>query len=113
MAKTTEQVWAERQDAIRTLNLDKLMEGYAPDAMMLYAGKILQGREQIRPLMEGVFKLLGVPTSAPEVTIAGDVIMVVFSMRSPFASITDGVDVFVVREGFIQYHASHVKIVMI
>jgi uncharacterized protein (TIGR02246 family) len=106
--RTAAEVFADRMAALNAGNLDLAFCYYAEDAVVVMPGSVVRGREAIKAAFVQFGSLFGGVLPAPStVTVEGEVVLVTFSLFTPGASIPDGADTFVIRDGLIQAHTVH------
>ena len=85
---------------------------YAANAKVITAGGIFEGHAAIEAGLGGFGALFG--ATMPTVLVneaTKHVVFIVYSLITPFASIPDGSDTFVVRDGLIRTQSVHATIV--
>jgi hypothetical protein len=106
--RTPAQVWADRIEAMKVGDLDRVMCDYAKDAVVLTPGGIARGKDQIRFGLQMMFQLLGgVLPTVTTLQTADDVVFVTFTVDTPIVSIVDGADTYVIKHGLIVSHTAH------
>ncbi|WNG46118.1 nuclear transport factor 2 family protein [Archangium minus] len=109
---SAEEVFTGRMEALLDGDLDLAFCYYAEDAVIVLPGSVVQGREQARIAFMNFGSVFGGLIPHPSsVTIAGDVVLATFSLVTPHASVQDGADTFVIRDGRIQAQTVHASIV--
>ena len=109
--RTAAEVFADRMAALNAGNMDLAFCYYAEDAVVVMPGSVVQGREAIKAAFIQFGSLFGGVIPAPStVTVEGDVVLVTFSLVTPGASIPDGADTFVIRDGLIRAHTVHASV---
>ena len=74
--------------------------------------KVVHGREQAKQaFLQFGAAVAGALPEHPTVTIEGDYVLATFSLKTPQASIPDGADTFVIRNGRIQAQLVHATVV--
>ncbi len=109
--RSPRQVMEEHQAAKLAGDINKAMCDYAPYARVLTADGVDVGRDEIEQSYLNLVQLFG--GALPSVTgmhSTGEVVMVNWELDTPFASIPDGVDTFVVRFGQIWYQTVHARV---
>lgn len=105
---TAAEVFADRMAALNAGNLDLAFCYYAEDAVVVMPGSVVRGREAIQAAFVQFGSLFGGVLPAPStVTVEGEVVLVTFSLVTAGASIQDGADTFVIRDGLIHAHTVH------
>ncbi|QRK05040.1 nuclear transport factor 2 family protein [Archangium violaceum] len=109
---SAEEVFAGRMEALLAGNLDLAFCYYAEDAVIVLPGSVVQGREQVRIAFTNFGSVFGGVIPQPSsVTISGEIVLATFSLDTPHASVQDGADTFVIRDGRIQAQTVHASIV--
>lgn len=105
---TAAEVFADRMAALNAGNLDLAFCYYAEDAVVVMPGSVVRGREAIKAAFVQFGSLFGGVLPVPStVTVEGDVVLATFSLFTPGASVPDGADTFVIRDGLIQAQTVH------
>jgi ketosteroid isomerase-like protein len=109
---STAEVFEGRMAALREGNLDLAFCYYAEDAVVVMPGSVIRGREQVKAGFVSFGALFGgqLPQLS-SLTVEGDVVLVTFSITGDIASIEDGADTFIIRDGRIQSQTVHASIV--
>jgi ketosteroid isomerase-like protein len=109
--RTAAEVFAARTAAMAAGNLDLAFCLYAEDAVVVMPGSVVRGREAIKAAFIQFGAMFGGLIPPPStVTAEGDVVLVTFSLVTSGASIPDGADTFVIRDGLIRAHTVHASI---
>ncbi len=101
--RTTKEVWEHHCIAFADANIDDVMFDFAEDAIYITTGKVISGKENIRKQYDSHFKAQ-VPGSSSKIiseTIEGEIVLFEWIADTPSIYILDGVDTFVIRNGFI------------
>lgn len=101
--RTTKEVWDHHCKAFAEADIDAVMFDFAEDAVYVTTNKVIRSKSNIRKLYDDHFKSL-VPGSSSTIisqTIEGEIVFFEWAADSPTASISDGVDTFIIRNGFI------------
>lgn len=107
-ARTPRQVFADHKAALSSGDLDRVMCNYADDAVVLSAGGVARGKEQIRAALQVLMGLLGgAEPTVVTLETAGDVLFITFTLDGPLVSIPDGADTYVIRHGLIRIQTAH------
>ncbi len=110
--RTAAEVFADRMAALAAGEFDLSFCNYAEDAVVIMPGSVIRGREQIKAGFRAFGALFGGLVPPPTtVTVEGDVVLVTFSLYTAGASIPDGADTLVIRDGLIQTQTVHATIV--
>ncbi len=108
---TAAEVFAARMAALSVGNMDLAFCYYAEDAVVVMPGTVVRGREAIKAAFVQFGSMFGGAIPAPSsVTVDGEVVLVTFSLVTSGASIQDGADTFVIRDGLIQAQTVHASI---
>jgi len=101
--RTTKEVWEHHCIAFAKANIDDVMFDFADDAIYVTTNKVIKGKENIRKQYDNHFKSLEVGSISKIVseTIEGEIVFFEWTADTPSIHIPDGVDTFVIRDGFI------------
>lgn len=110
LLRTPKQVIQDHQAALLAGDIDRAMCDYAPTARVLTADGVNVGRAAIRAGFEAMAGLFGSLPTTTGVFDTGPTVMVTWEIHTPFASIPDGVDTFVILFGQIHYQTVHARI---
>ena len=95
-------------------DVDRALEDYADDAVVLSADGAVKGRQALRAMFTGLFAGLFKPGTyefgMDSIRVEGDVAQIVWHAECAAASIPLGTDTFVVRGGKIVAHTYAAKI---
>ena len=113
MTRSTQEVFESHQEAIETLDFEKLAADYAEDAVLVTMDGAFQGREKI---LTGFFQTVlaqfpDVKISFEKTVYEGDVCMLQWSAESSAMTIPAGVGVFLIQDGLIQRQGEWFQIV--
>lgn len=111
LLRTPKQVILEHQAALLSGDINRAMCDYAPNARVLTADGVDVGRDAILQGFLAMADLFGgvMPTTTA-IHHTGEVVMVNWEVYTPFMSIPDGVDTFVIRFGQIYYQTVHARV---
>ena len=111
--RSAQEVVDDFHAALATGNVHKAVAcNYAQNAKVVTAGGIFTGHAAIEAGLAGFGALFG--GAFPTVLVdeaTRDVVFIVYTLITPFASIPDGSDTFVVRDGLIRTQTVHATIV--
>lgn len=111
--RSAEQVVNDFHAALATGNVHQaVICNYADNAKVITAGGVFTGHAAIEAGLGAFGTLFG--ATFPTVLVqeaTRDVVFIVYSLITPFASIPDGSDTFVVRHGLIRTQAVHATLV--
>ena len=113
MARTTQEVFDSHQQAIETLDFEKLAADYAEDAILVTLDGSFVGREAI---LSGFFQTMlaqfpDVKINFEKTAVEGDVCLLQWSAEASAASIPAGAAAFIIQDGLIQRQAEWFQIV--
>ena len=102
MTRSTKQVFDDHMAAIESGDISKVMADYAEDAILIMPDGAIVGKQAIQAGFEGM--LQGFPHIKFTGTdvVEGDTLLTVWSAECDTATMPQGVDTFVIREGMIQ-----------
>lgn len=101
--RSTEEVWEHHCIAFAKANIDEVMSDFAEDAIYITTNKVIRGKENIKELYDNHFKSLDKDAASTIVsqTVEGEIVFFEWAFESPTIKIADGVDTFIIRDGFI------------
>lgn len=109
---TTAEVFKGRMEALKAGNVDLAFCYYDDKAVVVMPNTVLHGREQAKQgFIQFGSAFAGAIPQPTTVTIDGDYVLATFSLKTPTASIPDGADTFVIRNGRIQAQIVHANVV--
>ena len=100
--RTPEEIFAHHGAALGAEDLDATVLDYAEDAVLITPDRVLHGKEPIRDFFAGVFQALPQAQWGVRPTYVGDVLFLLWTADSTKASVSDGVDTFIFKNGLIQ-----------
>ena len=103
MARTPEEVFAHHAKALGAGDLDEIVADYADDAVFISPAGVQRGKDGVRAAFTQL--LADVPEAAwslPTQLYEGDVLFLEWAADAGATFVTDGIDTFVFRDGFIQ-----------
>ena len=103
MVRSTQQVFEDHVAAIESGDIAKIMADYADDAIMVLLDGASVGKEAIRAGFEQL--LGGFPNlnfGEAKIAVEGDTLLTFWSAECDTATMPQGVDTFVIRDGKIQ-----------
>lgn len=109
---TPEQVFAARIEAMQRGDFQAIACSYAEDAVVIFPGTVIRGREAImRAFADFAGVLGGAPPVVTSSTEAGNVLLITYEVHTPRVSIPDGSDTFVIEKGRITSQVVHASLV--
>jgi ketosteroid isomerase-like protein len=101
--RTTKEVWDHHCIAFANADIDEVMSDFAENAIYITTNKVICGKDNIRTLYDEHFKTLekGSVSNITSVTMEGEIILFEWTFDSPKVKVSDGVDTFIIRDGFI------------
>jgi hypothetical protein len=101
--RTPEEIFTHHAQALGAEDLDATVLDYADDAALITPDSVLRGKEAIRQFFAGVFQALPKAQWGVRTTYVDNILFLLWTADSVKASVSDGVDTFVFKDGFIQY----------
>jgi ketosteroid isomerase-like protein len=96
--------------ALNAHDIDAVIADYAEDAVLIVAGGVVHGHDELRDAFTKTFEQLpNVVFSGIVMTESGGVVLMQWSMDSDVAQADDGVDTFIVRDDRIVAQTGHVN----
>ena len=103
VSRTPQEVFQHHVEALGAEDLDAIVSDYADDAVFITPGGVLRGKAGVR---EGFQKLIsdipGASWELPTQIFEGDIMLLEWKADSDKASVQDGIDTFVFRDGLIR-----------
>ena len=101
--RTPQEVFQHHVEALGAEDLDGIVSDYTEDALFITPDGVRRGKDGVR---EGFVKLLGdVPQASwqlPTQVYEDDILLLEWKADSEAASVEDGIDTFVFRDGLIR-----------
>jgi hypothetical protein len=101
--RTPREVFQHHAEALGAEDLDGIVSDYTEDALFITPDGVRRGKDGVR---EGFVKLLGdVPQASwelPTQVYEDDILLLEWNADSDAASVEDGIDTFVFRDGLIR-----------
>ncbi|MEU7814533.1 nuclear transport factor 2 family protein [Pseudonocardia sp. NPDC049154] len=102
MTRTPVEVLTDHLKALNAHDVDAILTDYAPDAVLITPGAALQGHEALRQAFGGLIEQMpNCVFTEKSVTEADGVILLEWGLESDVATVSDGIDTVVVRDGLI------------
>ncbi|MGI5864973.1 MAG: nuclear transport factor 2 family protein [Myxococcales bacterium] len=106
------ELWNWRLEKMLAADIDAVMCTYAPDAVVMMAGQVMRGRDEIRAGLEMMFVFFPNGPTITMVTEAKGVLQVHFHAEGPMVTVPDGADTFVVgKRGLFEVQTVHSSMV--
>ena len=101
--RSVKEVWEHHKKAFANANLDEVMLDYAEDCIYITTNTSFVGKDKMRALYKNHFDSLeeGSTSTIISETIEGNIVFFEWTADSPSISILDGVDTFVISNGYI------------
>jgi ketosteroid isomerase-like protein len=102
MARSTKQVFDDHMAALESGDISKVMADYADDAILILPDGAVVGKPAIQAAFENMIQ--GSPNIkfTSQDIVEGDTLLTIWSAESDTATMPQGVDTFVIRDGKIQ-----------
>jgi ketosteroid isomerase-like protein len=102
VARTPQEAFAAHASALAAGDIDRVLEDYREDAVLLTADRPFHGRDAIREFLTAALGALPEAEFTMGATVfEGDALLLLWSATSPRGTITDAVDTFVFVDGRI------------
>lgn len=104
MTKTTEEIFNHHLEAFSKKDLDQIAADFNEQSIYINSlGAKLVGVKAIMEVYKSYFQNQeeGTTSAIKKMIIEGDIVFLEWTSDSPSSSINDGVDTFVIRDGFI------------
>ena len=110
--RTPEDIFAHHGQALDAEDLDATMMDFAETAVLITSDGVRRGKDAIRNFFDGLFKALPkAQWDLKAIHHVDNVLFVEWTGDSARASVSDGVDTFIFKDGLIQAQTVHCTIV--
>jgi len=109
--RTPEEIFAHHGQALGAEDLEATALDYADDAVLISQDGIMRGKAAIRAFFNAVFQMLPKAQWGVKTTFVDDVLFLEWTADSARASVSDGVDTFIFKDGMIQVQTVRCTIV--
>ena len=110
--RTPEEIFAHHGQALGAQDLDATMMDYAETAVLITSDGVRRGKDAIRHFFDGLFKALPqAQWDLKAIHHVDNVLFVEWTGDSARASVSDGVDTFIFKDGLIQAQTAHCTVV--
>ncbi len=100
--RTPEEVFAHHAQALGAEDLNATVMDYADRAYIITSSGVLRGKDAIRDFFAGVFQALPQAKWGVKTTFVDSILFLEWTADSTRASVSDGVDTFIFKDGLIQ-----------
>ncbi len=109
--RTPEQVFTHHAQALGAEDLDAVMMDYADASYLISPSGVLRGKDAIRGFFDGLFKAVPQAQWGVKTIYVENILFLEWTADSARASISDGVDTFIFKDGLIQVQTVRCTIV--
>jgi len=109
--RTPEEIFAHHGQAMGAQDLDATMMDFADTAVLVTSEGVRRGKDAIRNFFDGLFKALPKAQWGHKTIYGDNVLFLEWTGDSARASVSDGVDTFLFKDGLIQAETVHCTIV--
>jgi hypothetical protein len=110
--RTPEEIFAHHGQALGAQDLDATMMDFADTAVLVTSEGVRRGKDAIRNFFDGLFKALPkAQWGHKTIYYADNVLFLEWTGDSARASVSDGVDTFLFKDGLIQAETAHYTLV--
>ena len=109
--RTPEEIFAHHGQALGAEDLDATVMDFAETAVLVTPDGVRRGKDAIRNFFDGLFKALPKAQWGLKTSYVDNVLFVEWTGDSARASVSDGVDTFIFKDGLIQAQTVHYTIV--
>ena len=109
--RTPEEIFAHHGQALGAEDLDATVMDFADTAVLVTSDGVRRGKDAIRNFFDGLFKALPKAQWGLKTIYMGNLLFVEWTGDSARASVSDGVDTFIFKDGLIQAQTAHCTIV--
>jgi hypothetical protein len=110
--RTPEEIFAHHGQAMGAEDLDATMMDFADTAVLVTSDGVRRDKDAIRNFFDGLFKALPqAQLGLKTIYYVDNVLFVEWTGDSARASVSDGVDTFLLKDGLIQAQTAHCTIV--
>lgn len=100
--RTPEEIFTHHAQALGAEDLDATVLDYADNAALITPDRVLHGKGAIRQFFAGVFQALPQARWGVRTSYADNILFLLWTADSARASVSDGIDTFVFKDGLIQ-----------
>jgi hypothetical protein len=109
--RTPEEIFAHHGRALGAEDLDTTVMDFADTAVLVTSDGVRRGKDAIRHFFDGLFKALPKAQWSVKTIYEDNLLFVEWTGDSARASVSDGVDTFIFKDGLIQAQTAHYTIV--
>jgi hypothetical protein len=109
--RTPEEIFAHHGQALGAEDLDATAMDFAATAVLVTSDGVRRGKDAIRNYFDGLFKALPKAQWGHKTIYADNLLFLEWTGDSARASVSDGVDTFLFKDGLIQAETVHCTIV--
>ncbi len=109
--RTPEEVFTHHAQALGAEDLDATIMDYADTAVLISPSGVLRGKDAIRGFFADVFRALPQAKWGVKTTYVENILFLEWTADSARASVSDGVDTFIFKDGLIQVQTVRATIV--
>jgi hypothetical protein len=100
--RTAEEVFSHHAQALGAEDLDATILDYTEDSVLITPDGVLSGKAAIRDFFNTVFQLLPKAQWGVKTIFVDNILFLQWTADSARASVSDGVDTFIFKDGMIQ-----------
>jgi hypothetical protein len=108
--RTPEEIFMHHGQALGAEDLDATVLDYADDAVLITPDRVLRGKEGARQFFVGLFQALPKAQWGVRTTYVDNLLFLLWTADSTRATVSDGVDTFIFKDGLIQYQTVYCTI---
>jgi hypothetical protein len=109
--RTPEEIFAHHGQALGAQDLDATMMDFADTAVLVTSEGVRRGKDAIRNFFDGLFKALPKAQWGLKTIYVDNLLFLEWTGDSARASVSDGVDTFIFKDGLIQAETAHYTLV--
>jgi SnoaL-like domain len=108
--RTPEEIFTHHAQALGAEDLDATVLDYVDDAVLITPDRVLRGKEGARQFFAGLFQAVPQALWGLRTTYVDNLLFLLWTADSTSASISNGVDTFIFKDGLIQYQTIYCTI---
>lgn len=109
--RTPQEVFAHHVETLGAEDLDGILMDYGETSAIITPEGVTRGTAAIRELFAGLLQALPKAQWNVKTTVADNVLLLEWTADSDRASVSDGVDTFIFKDGLIQYQTARLTLV--
>jgi hypothetical protein len=108
--RTPQEIFTHHAQALGSEDLDATLLDYADDAVLITPDSVLRGKEGARQFFASLFQAVPQAQWGMRTTYVDNLLFLLWTADSTTASVSNGVDTFIFKDGLIQYQTVYCTI---